>query len=574
MENDRSREGIASVSVANASVYTVGYLDGREFLFALDAETGESRWITSVGLAVKESSLMRWLSQRTPTVDGDRLYTVTARGELFCLGSSDGQKIWQKSYTQDFGSLRPRWGFADRPLVDGEKLICAPAGTNGSIVALNKRTGDVVWKTDVSGDEREGYAATILAEAAGVRHYLVFLNGGLLGIAPGDGRILWRYSGTAARLGSSYTPMVQGDFVFSPNGYGGGMALLKIIRHGGGLRAAEQYHRPFQFNPFQDSAVLVGDYVYSFQTPGLPICIDTKSGELAWGPISTEAKDRAALTYAEGQLYVRRASGVMVLQKATPDAYIETSAFRIPDPEEASGATAPVVAGGRLYLRDNRRLLCYDISGDALRKPARNTKTTDLSLAWADRPKTAPSSAETGAHASRALDAIFVPTPDDVVARMLTMAEVRKEHLVYDLGSGDGRIVIAASRTYGSKAVGFEIDPDLVKQSRESVRRNGLDGLVTIEERDLFKADLATADVIALYLPPELLARLFPQLEKLKPGARIVSHQFRIPGFPPERMTTVTSSEDGEPHRVYLWTAPLKMEELAPEGIRRPGISP
>jgi SAM-dependent methyltransferase len=223
------------------------------------------------------------------------------------------------------------------------------------------------------------------------------------------------------------------------------------------------------------------------------------------------------------------------------------------------------VAGRRLYLRDNRRLLCYDIAADALEKPVTAPRLVNVSLVPA---QTADAGSRPPATEAES-DVIFVPTPDDVVAEMLAMAEVTAHDVVYDLGSGDGRIVLAAARVYGSKAVGYETDPQLVEQSRSLIRDQELGGRVTIHQADLFTADLTGADVIAVYLPTELMTRLLPQLEKLKPGARIISHQFRIPGFPPQRTRTVVSSEDGEPHRLFLWTAPLQ-SEAPPQELRRP----
>jgi outer membrane protein assembly factor BamB len=223
-------KGIASVSVQNGALYTVGYRDDREFVFALDARTGEGRWAADVGPAIKEDPLMRWVSQRTPTVDGERLYTVTATGDLFCLRLSDGAVLWRKSYPTEFGSPKPRWGFNDRPLVDGGRLICTPAGTNASMVALDPRTGDVIWRAEPVSDEHEGYAATVISEAGGIRQYVAFLSRSLVGIAATDGRVLWRYRRPFTSIASSYTPMVQGDVVFSANGYNGGMALVRLSR--------------------------------------------------------------------------------------------------------------------------------------------------------------------------------------------------------------------------------------------------------------------------------------------------------------------------------------------------------
>ena len=160
---------------------------------------------------------------------------------------------------------------------------------------------------------------------------------------------------------------------------------------------------------------------------------------------------------------------------------------------------------------------------------------------------------------SRTPDVIFVPTPEEVVDKMLEMARVTKDDLVYDLGCGDGRIVVAAALKYGCKAVGYDIDPQRIKESLENVKKNNVGHLVTIEQKDIFTLDLSDANVITLYLLPSLNVKLIPQLEKLKPGSRIVSHDFDMRGVKPDEVVTVTS-EDGSRHTVYLWTTPLKKE--------------
>jgi len=163
-------------------------------------------------------------------------------------------------------------------------------------------------------------------------------------------------------------------------------------------------------------------------------------------------------------------------------------------------------------------------------------------------------------------DVVFVPTPQDVVEKMLELVNVTKDDLVYDLGCGDGRIVVTAAKVYGCKAVGYDIDPQRIKESLENVEKNNVGHLVTIKQKDIFTLDLSDANVITLYLLPELNVKLIPQLEKLKPGSRIVSHDFRMRGVKPDKVITVTSVDDQREHKVYLWTAPLKKreKELAP----------
>src|SRR5262245_26603684 len=151
-------------------------------------------------------------------------------------------------------------------------------------------------------------------------------------------------------------------------------------------------------------------------------------------------------------------------------------------------------------------------------------------------------------------DVIFVPTPQEVVDKMLELAEVKKDDVVYDLGCGDGIIVVTAAKKYGCKAMGFDIDPERIKDSKANVAKNKVGDLVTIKQEDIFTLDLSPANVITLYLLPDLNVKLIPQLEKLKPGSRIVSHDFPMGGVKPDKVVKV-NAEDRE-HTVYLWTAP------------------
>jgi precorrin-6B methylase 2 len=248
------------------------------------------------------------------------------------------------------------------------------------------------------------------------------------------------------------------------------------------------------------------------------------------------------------------ADGTFLLADASPEGYRERGKFAVPDNVPASGVTFPVITAGRMYVRSNDHLFCYDVRAGADRKPAL-LQVVKLDLGRLSPPKAA---ADRSLAQNKQPDAIFVPTPLDVVAKMLNLADVKKNDVVYDLGSGDGRIVIAAAKTYGAKAVGVELDMHLVEQSQDNVKQAGVSELVRIEYADIFKQDLSHADVVALYLPPNLMDRLLPQFEKLKPGARIVSHFFKFSDITPEKSLRFDSRNDGDAHEVYLWTAPLR----------------
>jgi precorrin-6B methylase 2 len=158
-------------------------------------------------------------------------------------------------------------------------------------------------------------------------------------------------------------------------------------------------------------------------------------------------------------------------------------------------------------------------------------------------------------------DVVYVGSPHDIVAKMLTMAKLKKEDVVYDLGCGDGRIVVAAAKKYGCHGVGFELNPVRIQESLENIRRNGVEDLVRIERKDIFTVDLSKASVVTLYLLPEMNLRLVPQLNKMKPGSRVVAHDYAIEGYPADKEVTVMSKQDAVEHYIYLWTTPLTKAE-------------
>ena len=182
--------GFAPVSAVGRRLYCLGYRQGDEYVFALDRGTGTEVWATRIGTAVKEAPGMRWLSQRAPTVDGERLYATSAYGDLVCLEADQGKELWRKNYPADFGGKRTSFGYCDYPLVDGDRLICTPGGPTATLAALDKRTGAVIWKAAVPGGDAADYSPVVVAEAGGVRQYVQLLSRGLVGVAAQDGRFM------------------------------------------------------------------------------------------------------------------------------------------------------------------------------------------------------------------------------------------------------------------------------------------------------------------------------------------------------------------------------------------------
>jgi outer membrane protein assembly factor BamB len=516
-------EGARSVAIAGGRVFTLGHHEDKEYLSALEEVSGKPLWKESIGPAVKESSIMRWLSQRTPTVDGDRIYAVSASGELLCLDVKKGKVLWRKSYPQDFqGKIGP-WGYCDYPLVDGDKLICTPGGPSATVVALDKRTGELLWRCGIPDETRGTHAAVIVAEISGVRQYIHQLETGTVGIST-TGKLLWKNLKTANRLGNVHTALVKDDLVLCSNGMMGlGAGLVRLSKQDESFHVEELYHnKKLGLDPMLGSSVLLGERVYT--SNGL--CFEFASGK-ELGLLEDQRPTRITMCCADPYLIYRFPDNRIVLAEAIPQGFRVLAKFEAPRSSKDPTWSFPVLAGGKLYLRDQDVLLCYDLR---------------------ERPK----------KPFREPDVIFVPTPQDVVEKMLELARVQKNDVVYDLGCGDGRIVVTAAKKYGCKGVGYDLDPDCVKLARECVARENLGGLVTVERQDLFKADLQQASVITLYLGTKLNEKLIPRLERLKPGTRIVSHAFDMPGILPERVVRVLSNEDGIEHALYLWTVPFK----------------
>lgn len=155
-------------------------------------------------------------------------------------------------------------------------------------------------------------------------------------------------------------------------------------------------------------------------------------------------------------------------------------------------------------------------------------------------------------------DVVYVGTPYDVVSKMLELAKVKKQDMLYDLGCGDGRMLVLAAKKCGCRGMGYDIDPERVLAARENVKRNGVGHLVTIAQQDLFTLDFSHADVLSLYLLPEINTKLLPQFEKIKPGSRLVFHDYDIEGIEADKTIRVTSNEDNASHTLYLYITPLK----------------
>ncbi len=360
-------KGYASVSIVGGKMFTMGdraAADGSEkqYVIALDPATRDELWATPVGPPHRDGP------RSTPTVDGELLYAIGTEGDLVCLESATGKLRWKKSFPEDFGGkMMTGWKYSESPLVDGDKLVCTPGGPDATIVALDKRTGEVIWKCAVPhlggrGKDGAGYSSMVVAEIDGVRQYVQILGRGAVGVEAETGRFLWGYNRIANPTANIPTPIVRGDCVFVTTSYRTGSALLKLSRNGGRMDVEEVYFLgPEEFENHHGGVVLVGDHLYggSGQNNGVPVCVEFETGRIAWKeePLGRRS---AALLYADGHLYLRYEDGLIALVEAAPEAFRLKGTFRTAVKNGPSWPH-PVIHDGKLYLRDRDALMCYDV---------------------------------------------------------------------------------------------------------------------------------------------------------------------------------------------------------------------
>jgi len=349
--------GYSTPSIAGGRLYGMGYRDTQEVVWAYDAATGREVWSLPVTTANREIGYNEG-SRCTPTVDGDRLYAVGVSGDLLCLERATGKVRWRKNLVSDFGGKIPNWGYTESPLIDGDKVIVTPGGAAATLVALDKNSGEVIWKSQVPDGNAAAYASAIVADVDGQRQYIQYITGGLVGVAAKDGKLLWRYNKPANGIVIT-TPIYHDNHVFATTAYGKGGGVVRLATTPSGMTATEVYFDPEMQN-HHGGVVRLGEHIYYFEGwhTGRFVCREFKTGKLVW---SEDTKRKGSLVYADGRFYVRNERGPVTLVEATHTGHVETGAFDQPERTGKAAWAHPVVAGGRLYLRDQDFMLCYDV---------------------------------------------------------------------------------------------------------------------------------------------------------------------------------------------------------------------
>ncbi len=376
--------GYSSLSVAGGRIYTMGDLADGQYVMALEEDGGGLVWKTRVGPIHEDK---RPGPRSTPTTDGDRVYVMNTEGDVACLNRDTGKMIWQRSLTKDYNAYLMKamgsyeWRFSESPLVDGNRVIVTPGHVEAMMVALDKMTGEEIWKTrgrrlGPLGADGAAYSSAVISEAAGTRQYIQLVGRGLIGVDAETGELLWGYNRVANDIANIATPVMRGDYIFTSSGYGTGSGLLKIVHGEEGLEAEEVYFLDAKTMQNHHGGVILHDNVVFTGTGhnrGFPIAVDFMTGKIFWGPAENEGRNSAAITYADDRIYFRYQNGRMILIEATAKEYREHGSFVIPDVKKESWSH-PVIADGKLYLREQDNLYCYDVKAPAraaaYRRPA------------------------------------------------------------------------------------------------------------------------------------------------------------------------------------------------------------
>ena len=343
-------EGYSSFSVAGGKVYTLGARGATEYVMAFDEATGKKLWEVAHG---RRFSNDRGDGPRaTPTVDGSQLYAYGASGDLSALDAATGKTLWKVNVLQQFGGGNIVWGLSESPLVLRDRVIVNAGGSGASIVALSKKDGSVLWR---SQSDQAGYSSAILHEVGGIPQAIFFTGQRALGIDTRDGRLLWSYDRVSNRTANIATPIARGNRVFVSSDYGTGAALLELSGSGNTLNAKEVYVTREMRN-HHASSVLIGDHLYGFSSAILT-AMRFDTGEVAWRDRSV---GKGSVIFADDRLYLYSETGVVGLAEANPAGYREHGRFQIRTGSLPTWSH-PVVANGKLYLRDQDNIYAYDV---------------------------------------------------------------------------------------------------------------------------------------------------------------------------------------------------------------------
>jgi outer membrane protein assembly factor BamB len=366
--------GYSSLAIADGRIYTLGDAlstagDKDEYLTCFEEATGKQLWMTKTGEPWSSGNPSWQSSRSTPTVDGERVYVLTPYGVLVCCESASGKELWRKDLVKEFGGKKgDQWKYSESVLVDGDKVICTPGGATKTMVALHKESGDTIWTVDRPGNRGAGHSSPAVSTIGDTRVYVQVTSSGPMGVRASDGKLLWTYDiGQVTAV--IPTPIVRDDLVFFTAGYRYGGALLRQVPNEGEIKIEEVYPINPELAVKHGGVVLVGDLLFGdSDDKGQPWCADLMTGKVHWKLEARRGTPEArrgsgSVAAADGCVYFRFADGTMELVEATAAERKVLGQFKIPGSGERPSWSHPVVTGGKLYLREGDKVLCYDLRG-------------------------------------------------------------------------------------------------------------------------------------------------------------------------------------------------------------------
>jgi len=347
--------GYATPTVAQGRVFGMSFRGDNEVVWCLSEKDGRPLWAVTIAKANRGVGYGDG-PRCSPTVDGTRLYVEGVSGDVVCLRVTDGQVLWRKNLVQDFQGAIPSWGYSESPLVDGDRVIVTPGGRYATLAALDKTTGNVLWRCQVPQGDSAHYASPVVSNAGGVRQYVQFLSGGVVGVDAQTGKFLWRYDNPHNNTANCSTVICHEDLVFAASAYGTGGGLARIQHNGGQWEAVEVYFTRKMKN-HHGGMVLVDGYLYGADEAILT-CLEFATGKVCW---QNRTPGKGSIAYADGCLYFRNENGPVYLIAANPTEYRELGRFEQPHRSNRNSWPHPVVANDKLFLLDQDTLLCYDV---------------------------------------------------------------------------------------------------------------------------------------------------------------------------------------------------------------------
>ncbi|NLC55673.1 MAG: PQQ-binding-like beta-propeller repeat protein [Armatimonadetes bacterium] len=340
--------GFSSVAVAGEALYITGILDNELVLTAMD-KNGKVRWQVKHGPEHGEVPGAR----ATPVVDGDRVYLTSGTGRIGCFNARTGARLWSREMSE-FGAKLPTWGYAESVLIYRNLAIVTPGGEN-CIVALNKRTGQTVWQSTGFAAPAH-YGSCIAVEFGGVPMIVAGTGGGLFAVDARSGALLWHSDFAAGNTANCPTPAYADGYVFWANGYGKGGVCMKLTAANGTVTATEAW-RTNQMDCHHGGYVIVDGFIYGNHRNGWT-CLDLKTGEVKW---SERGVGKGSLCYADGLLFFfSENNGRAALAPATPEGLMLKGEVSVAG--NGPSWAHPVVTGGRLYLRYDNTLYCFNVA--------------------------------------------------------------------------------------------------------------------------------------------------------------------------------------------------------------------